>query len=122
MSKTLEEIKESKAKEYGFKSFKDLEESEHGSDPHWNVREDIVYTYVENLESQTQELQEQNAELVGMLEDMETAWQSLPYGHNSVKDTQNWISNIIHPQILRMREWVSKHKTNTLKSNTNGSI
>ena len=57
------------------------------------------------------ELIEHNAELVGMLEDMETAWQSLPYGHNSVRDTQNWISNSIHPQILRMREWVSKHKT-----------
>lgn len=65
---TLEEIQESKAKEYGFKSFKDLEKSEHGSDPHWNVREDIAYTYVEYLESQTQELQEQNAELIEMLQ------------------------------------------------------
>lgn len=56
-------------------------------------------------------LREKNEELVGMLEDMEEAWQSLPYGHNSIEDTQNWIINDIHPQILRMREWVSKHKT-----------
>lgn len=55
-------------------------------------------------------IREQNAELVTMLEDMECAWQKLPHGNNSVSDTQNWIINDIHPQILRMREWVSKHK------------
>lgn len=56
-------------------------------------------------------LREKNKELVSMLEDMDKAWQSLPHGRNSVEDTQKWIINDIHPQILRMREWVSKNKT-----------
>lgn len=55
-------------------------------------------------------LREKNTELVSMLEDMEAAWQSLPHGHNSVEDTQKWIINDIHPQIIRMREWLSKNK------------
>lgn len=104
-------------KESASKVFKNLDLQAIGKTLGIGLGEDVSV----NVLPKVKELQEQNAELVEMLEDMETAWQSLPYGHNSVRDTQNWISNSIHPQILRMREWVSKHKTkyNHLKSNTN---
>ncbi len=115
MSKTIEEIKEQYAKELGYSKWVNI-----GYDANSEKRNnEVAKRYAQ---SQTQELQEQDAELVEMLEDMETAWQSLPYGHNSVRDTQNWITNSLHPQILRMREWISKNKTSHLKSNTNGSI
>lgn len=60
MSKTLEEIKDECSKDFGFKNYEDVED--------WNsecmIIDEVAQRYAQ---SQTQELQEQNAELVEML-------------------------------------------------------
>lgn len=40
------------------------------------------------------------------LESIVQAWESLPAGHNSVKQTQDWIVNTLHPEIVKTRKLI----------------
>lgn len=68
MSKTIEEIKEQYAKDFERASFEDMlwsyAESENGINNFIMITDEVAERYAQ---SQTQELQEQNAELVEML-------------------------------------------------------
>ena|SRR5690606_35822099 len=106
--KDLQQIKDEVAEEFGYKSnsvfnaYEQLLINPHG----------LTYKTLNEGADQVaiRYAQEQNRELVEILESMVDAWEALPYGHNSVKDTQNWISKDLHPNIIKMRKLIAKHK------------
>lgn len=67
MSKTIEEIKEEFAKGEGYESYLDLAFSGNYYAKHSDSEDTINELMVRYAQSQTQELKEQNAELVGLL-------------------------------------------------------
>lgn len=65
---------------------------------------------VENANSQVFHFEQINKKLVGVVEEMLTAWVAIPEGNNSVKVTQKWIVDNLHPVIQKMRNILSTKK------------